>query len=288
MLSTRKKKQSNRRLLLQLDDFDMDIIVGNAISDRQETATVNEGTGDQVLTVDNPGSNLAADENMVNLKTLERCFNEWIDKEMDNIVGTVEDKIQNAILIAIDSIITRKIELAIKSINASSGWDLTSVPANSECGELIRIIAIFGNVSGRNIKLYVFNTIDETRNNIPDEESELSVPGTHFDRQPHTHHDITNQKLLFNKFYCRRLSNYPQMRRIRITPIFSQLNSDITQKTDRIKYLNDVANDLPKPRSNFWNQNIVQPVVQNVIIRSSFVAHLENESQLKEAQVVFH
>ena len=29
---------------------------------------------------------------------------------------------------------------------------------------------------------------DETGNNIPDEVSELSVPGTHFDRKPHIHH----------------------------------------------------------------------------------------------------
>ena len=29
MVSTRKKKQSNRRLLSQLDDFDQDMIIGN-------------------------------------------------------------------------------------------------------------------------------------------------------------------------------------------------------------------------------------------------------------------
>ena len=32
---------------------------------------------------------------------------------------------------------------------------------------------------------------DETRHNIPDEISELSVPRTHFDRQPHIHHKVT-------------------------------------------------------------------------------------------------
>ena len=31
---------------------------------------------------------------------------------------------------------------------------------------------------------------DETRNIIPDEASQLSVPGTHFDRQSHTHHTV--------------------------------------------------------------------------------------------------
>ena len=33
MVSTRKKRQSNRRLLSQLDDFDQDIIIGNAANE---------------------------------------------------------------------------------------------------------------------------------------------------------------------------------------------------------------------------------------------------------------
>ena len=57
-----------------------------------------------------------------------------IDREMSNIVDTVEDRIQNAILTAIDNIVAPKIELAIRSINSSSGRDVTSVTPNSERG----------------------------------------------------------------------------------------------------------------------------------------------------------
>ena len=46
MVCTRKKKQSNRKLLSPLDDFDQDIIIGNTMSDRQEYARVNESTAD--------------------------------------------------------------------------------------------------------------------------------------------------------------------------------------------------------------------------------------------------
>ena len=42
---------------------------------------------------------------MVNVKTLERCFDERNDREVNTIVDTVEDRIQNAILAAIDNII---------------------------------------------------------------------------------------------------------------------------------------------------------------------------------------
>ena len=60
--------------------------------------------------------------------------------------------------------------------------------ANREPGEHIGITVPFENVSERNNTLHVFNTNDETRNDIPDEVKELSVRGTHFDRQPYTHH----------------------------------------------------------------------------------------------------
>ena len=110
------------------------------------------------------------------VKTLGRCFNERIDRERGNTVDTVEDRIQKAVLTAIDSTVTLKSKDAI------------SVMANSERGEHIRITAPFENVCERNFTLYAFNTNDETRNNILDEVSELSFPGKHFDRQPHTNH----------------------------------------------------------------------------------------------------
>ena len=56
---------------------------------------------------------------------------------MSNIVDTVEDRIQNAILTAIENIVAPNNELAIRSKNASSGRDVTSVTAISERGERV-------------------------------------------------------------------------------------------------------------------------------------------------------
>ena len=173
MIFTRKKRQSNRRLLSQLDDLDQDVIIGYAASGRQQNVVVNDGTIDQEFTVNNNGSNLTASENAVNVQTLERCFNERVDRDMGNNVETPEDRIQNAILTAIDNIITPRIELAVRSINVYSGRDATSVTANSKRGERIWITASFENVSERNNTLHVLNANDETRRNIPDEVSEL-------------------------------------------------------------------------------------------------------------------
>ena len=116
-----RKDSQNRRLLSQLDDFDQDLIFGNTASERQENIVISEDTTDRNLTVGNSSINTAIYESMVNVKILERRFNERIDREKRNIVDTVEDNIQNAILAAIDNIVAPEIELAIRSINASSG-----------------------------------------------------------------------------------------------------------------------------------------------------------------------
>ena len=51
MVSSRKKRQSNRRLLRQLDDFDKDMVIGNAARERQENIVVTKGTNDRDFTV---------------------------------------------------------------------------------------------------------------------------------------------------------------------------------------------------------------------------------------------
>ena len=56
---------------------------------------------------------------------------------------------------AIDNFVAPKIELAIRSINAAFGRDVTSVTANSERWERIGINAPFENASGNNNILHV-------------------------------------------------------------------------------------------------------------------------------------
>ena len=93
---------------------------------------------------------------------------------------------------SIGNIVAPKIALAIRSINASSGRDVTSVSANSERREQVGINALFENAIGSNDFLGVSIVNDETRQNILDEVSELSVTERRFDRQPQTHHSNCN------------------------------------------------------------------------------------------------
>ena len=97
---------------------------------------------------------------------------------MNNIVDTAEDRLQTAILTAFDNIVASKIELAIRSMDASSGRYAASVAAFSECREYVGIIASFENAFGNNNIKQVSNGNDETRDKVSDEVSELSGPKT--------------------------------------------------------------------------------------------------------------
>ena len=81
MVSTRKKRQSNKRLLSQLDDFDRNTIIGDTVSEKQENIVVNEGNSDRDFTVGTSHTSSAVNGNVMSMKILERCFNERIDSQ---------------------------------------------------------------------------------------------------------------------------------------------------------------------------------------------------------------
>ena len=73
-------------------------------------------------------------------------------------------------------------------------------PQIQNVGKGVGINASSKIASKNNDTLDVSNVNDETRHNNPDELSELSVPETHLDRQPQTHHMVTEQTAQTNQF----------------------------------------------------------------------------------------
>ena len=186
------------------------------------------------------------------MKTLDRCFIEKIDREMSNIVDTVEDRVQNAILIAIDSIVAPEIELAFRSINASSGQDPTSVIANSERGEVVGIKVFFENASGTKKVLHVSILNDKTRENIPDEVCELSVLDTYFDRQTHTHHIVTGQTTQTNQI--------PEFRTGRILKLHNPPSPQQQNLSTQVSQNNNIpmVEQLPRNQNSDTNKSIIR------------------------------
>ena len=63
------------------------------MSESQENTVVIEGNNDGDFTVGTSSNDIVINENVVNVKSLERCFNERCDRKLNNIVDTVEDRI---------------------------------------------------------------------------------------------------------------------------------------------------------------------------------------------------
>ena len=79
-----------------------------------------------------------------------------------------------------NNVITRRIELAVRSKIASSGRDAASVRANLDCGKHIGITNSFENASDRNNTFQEINANEANRENIPNQVGEFSVPKTLF------------------------------------------------------------------------------------------------------------
>ena len=58
------------------------MIFGNAVSEEQESAVGNEDTNDQDFTLGTSNSDSIVNGNAMSVKTLERSFNERIDREL--------------------------------------------------------------------------------------------------------------------------------------------------------------------------------------------------------------
>ena len=80
--------RKDRRLLSQLDDFDQNMVIGNAAIERQEKTVVSEGTNDWDFTVGTSHNSIAIVGSTVNAKTLEKCSNERVCREMGEILDT--------------------------------------------------------------------------------------------------------------------------------------------------------------------------------------------------------
>ena len=208
MLETWKKKQSKRRLLIRSDDFNQDVKSGDAANIRQQNVAAIDGTVAREVIAKNSDSDLRASENTVDVQTWERCFKEMIDREMSKTFDTVENRIPNAVSTAIDNINTPCNDLAVRSINASSGPVATSITLSSGRGEPIGITASFENVCTRKNTFHELSANDETQKNIPDMVNYLLVPETLGDRQSHSHHRNTPLFLRYSGVNAINVNNF--------------------------------------------------------------------------------
>ena len=187
MVSARKKKQQNNKLFSQLSEGDTDFVIGQSNHDVQ-----NENVDDVAhrgTSPDNANHLTQVNYPRVDMNTVEENFVSKVRSEVDNVMTIVETRVKNAALTAMENLVIPRVELAMKSTNASSG---RSVDGNVlDPGQR----DFSGNVEGLQMTTSSrihshtdLNKIDETPGNITVEEGDLVVNEKNIDRQSHTHH----------------------------------------------------------------------------------------------------
>ena len=138
--------------------------------------------------------------------TLEENIVSKVRIDVDNVMTLVKTRVQDAVLTAIENLVIRRVELAMKSASPH--------PERSVDGNVLEPDqrCFFGNVKGLRMTACSrinshtdLNRIDETRGNISVEEGDLLVNQKNIDRQTHAHHslisNICSKRLSGKSFY---------------------------------------------------------------------------------------
>ena len=123
--------------------------------------------------------------------TLEENIVSKVRSELDNLMKLVETRVRDAVFTAIENSVIPRVQLAMKSANASSGRSVDGNVLEPDQGDFS------GNIEGLQMTASTrinsqtdLNWIDETRGNITAEEGDLLVNEKNIDRQIYTHHVI--------------------------------------------------------------------------------------------------
>ena len=132
----------------------------------------------------------------VDVQTLEENIVHKVRSELDNEMKSVETRVQDAVLTAIDIAVIPTVKLAMKSTNAHSEWSVDGNVLEPDQREFLGNIGGLRMPGSSRINSHTdINRIDETRGNINVEEGDLLVNEKNIDRQTHGHY--TSKRVFF-------------------------------------------------------------------------------------------
>ena len=117
-LSTRKEKQEIKRLLSQLIERDTESMVGQ--SNQDDKTESRDNVICRVTSWENISNPTLGNYPQVDVHTLEENIVGKVRSEVDNVITSVETRVQDVVLTAIEDLVIPRVELAMKSANAPS------------------------------------------------------------------------------------------------------------------------------------------------------------------------
>ena len=116
MVSLQKKWQHNKRLLIQSSGVKTDFMTGQNNHEAQTENRTN-AVGESI-SLNNRNKLTQVSGSQVDMHTLEQIIFNEVRSEVYDVMATVEARIQDAVLTAIESMVIPTIEWAMKSVNA--------------------------------------------------------------------------------------------------------------------------------------------------------------------------
>ena len=193
LVSTRRKKNQQKRQLIQLDETLNDFVFGNNVnSNVSESEKLKQQTNGQ------PNGFKRFDKSARQNQIIKNNFDDHITRAFSSAVMTVEKCMHDAILTAIGKVVIPRIEMAMKSITGSTVHWTNSEVQNPDRKDFL------GNI--RNTPLMSASSrldldneltrIDETRNNEDFENGDFPALRPNYDRGAQAHHNHNH----INKF----------------------------------------------------------------------------------------
>ena len=196
MVSTGKNKQQNKRLFSPLSERDTDSMIGQNNQDEQIKSRYNMIC--RGISSDNIGNRTQVNYPQKDVHTPEENFVRKVRSEVDVAMTSVETRIQDAVLTEIENLVNPRMELAMKSANAPSGWSVDGNVLQPDQRDFSGNIEGLRRTASSKINSYSdLNRIDETRGNITVEEGALLVDEKNIDRQTYAHYTHLHEYFLW-------------------------------------------------------------------------------------------
>ena len=127
MVSTRKKKNQQKRQLSHLDETLKGSAIGNSVNvNVSEKETLEQETTGQ------PNDFGRLDDSERQNQVIENHIDNQITRAVSSAVMTVGNRTHDAILTAVDNVVIARVEMAVKSITGSTGHRINSEVQNPD------------------------------------------------------------------------------------------------------------------------------------------------------------
>ena len=178
MKQTHQRNRQNKRFLRHLDDFDKLVVIGQSASGSQ-CVEIGKGQAASKSNVEKIVEKVLPNTTLWIFNLRKEGSTTRFTRDIGIKVVTAENGTQNANIATLSSLITHRTNLAVRSMNSSSGQEIPRVITIFEQEKQRGVNTLSATAIARVDTFHEFILTDETRGYKNEEASELPVQRAH-------------------------------------------------------------------------------------------------------------